>query len=179
MRGVAQLTIGGMYVQLKRFAALVALIALAGGSVYAQSVPKPLKTRLVVGDPVWRELPIRNDLQKNYDKVWQTVLNTMLEHNYDIATMEKESGYLRTTWNESVVRLKDNWFYKVQISLKLVTAPSDGTTLQPRVEKIRLQVTGEVTKVSAKNGLEAYFRGYDQVVLQNLFQDLQSKLGGM
>lgn len=164
-----------MYVQLKRFAALVAVVALAGGNVYAQSVPKPLRTRLIVGDPVWRELPVRNDLQKSYDKVWQTALNTMLEHNYDIATMEKESGYLRTTWNESVVRLQDNWFYKVQISVKLVTVPGDAG----RVEKIRLQVTGEVTNVSAKSGLKAYFRGYDQVVLQNLFQDLQSKLGGM
>ena len=162
--------------KLKRLTALVAVVMLGAASVYAQSIPKPLKTRLVVGDPIWRELPVRTDIQKDYERIWQTALNTVLEHNYDIATMEKSSGYLRTTWNESVVTLKDNWFYKVQISVKLVTSPTDSTT----VEKIRLQVTGDVTNVDSKTGaLKAYFRGYDQVVLQNLVQDLQAKLGAI
>ena len=158
----------------KRLAVLVAVVMLGAASVYAQSVPKPLKTRLVVGDPVWRELPVRQDIQKEYDRVWQTALNALLEHNYDIATMEKSSGYLRTTWNERVVTLKDNWVYKLQITVKLVTSPTDPTT----VEKIRLQVTGDVTNLNSKTGaVKAYFRGYDQVVLQNLMQDLQAKLG--
>jgi len=158
----------------KRLAVLVAVVMLGAASVYAQSVPKPLKTRLVVGDPVWRELPVRQNIQKEYDRVWQTALNALLEHNYDIATMEKSSGYLRTTWNERVVTLKDNWVYKLQITVKLVTSPTDPTT----VEKIRLQVTGDVTNLNSKTGaVKAYFRGYDQVVLQNLMQDLQAKLG--
>jgi len=158
----------------KRLTVLVTVVMLGAASVYAQSIPKPLKTRLVVGDPVWRELPVRQDIQKEYDRVWQTALNALLEHNYDIATMEKSSGYLRTTWNERVVTLKDNWVYKLQITLKLVTSPTDPTT----VEKIRLQVTGDVTNLNSKTGaVKAYFRGYDQVVLQNLMQDLQAKLG--
>ena len=162
--------------KLRRLTVLVAVVMLGAVGVYAQSIPKPLKTRLVVGDPIWRELPVRMDIQKDYDRIWQTALNTVLEHNYDIATMEKSSGYLRTTWNESVVTLKDNWFYKLQISVKLVTLPTDSTT----VEKIRLQVTGDVTNVDSKTGaLKAYFRGYDQVVLQNLVQDLQAKLGAI
>ena len=94
----------------KRLTVLAAVVMLGVSSVHAQSVPKPLQTRLVVGDPIWRELPVRVELQKEYDRVWQTALNTLLEHNYDIATMEKPSGYLRTTWNERVgVTLKDNW----------------------------------------------------------------------
>jgi len=141
----------------------------------AQSIPKPLKTRLVVGDPIWRELPVRADIQKDYEKIWQTMLNTLLEHNYDIATMEKASGYLRTTANKSVVVLRDNWFYTVQISVKLVTSTNDAT----KVEKIRLQVTGDVTNTDSKGNLKAFFRGYDQIVLQNLVQDLQAKLGAV
>ena len=161
----------------KRVTVLAAIVILGVSSVHAQSVPKPLQTRLVVGDPIWRELPVRVELQKEYDRVWQTALNTLLEHNYDIATMEKPSGYLRTTWNERVgVTLKDNWFYKLQIGIKLVTSPSNANV----VEKIRLQVTGDVTNVDRKTGaLKAYFRGYDQVVLQNLMQDLQAKLGAV
>ena len=29
----------------------------------AAEVPKSLKSRFVIGDPVWRELPVRDDLQ--------------------------------------------------------------------------------------------------------------------
>ena len=160
----------------KRLTVLVALVMLGAASVYAQSIPKPLKARLVVGDPVWRELPVRPDIQKESDRVWQTALNTLLEHDYDIATMEKSSGYLRTTWNERVVALKDNWVYKVQITVKLVTSPTDSTM----TEKVRLQVTGDVTNLNARTGaVKAYVRGYDQVVLQNLMEDLQAKLGAV
>lgn len=160
----------------KRLIVLVAILMLGATSLHGMSVPKPLKTRLVIGDPVWRELPVRPDLQKEYDRVWQTALNALLEHNYDIATMEKSSGYLRTTWNERVVTLKDNWVYKLQITIKLVTSPTDPTT----TEKIRLQVTGDVTNLNSRTGaVKAYFRGYDQVVLQNLMQDLQAKLGSI
>jgi hypothetical protein len=159
----------------KRLAVLVAVAMLAASSALAQSVPKPLRTRLVIGDPIWREMPVRPDIQKDYDRIWQTALNTILEHNYDIATMEKASGYLRTTPNKTVVVLTDNWFYTVQISVKLVTSTTDATT----VEKIRLQVTGDVTNTDRNGALKAFFRGYDQIVLQNLVQDLQAKLGAV
>jgi len=160
----------------KRVVVLAAVAVLAASSASAQNIPKQLKTRLVVGVPIWRELPVRADIQKDYDRVWQTALNTLLEHNYDIATMEKASGYLRTTLNKTVVVLKDNWYYTVQISIKLVTSATDAT----RVEKIRLQVTGDVTNTDSKTGaLKAFFRGHDQIVLQNLVQDLQAKLGAV
>jgi hypothetical protein len=160
----------------KRVAVLVAVATLVTATAFAQSIPKQLKTRLVIGDPIWRELPVRPEIQKEYDRVWQTALNTLLEHNYDIATMEKASGYLRTTQNKTVVMLKDNWHYTVQISVKLVTSTNDAT----RVEKLRLQVTGDVTNTDGKTGaMKAFFRGHDQIVLQNLVQDLQAKLGGV
>jgi hypothetical protein len=60
-------------------------------------VPDPVKSRFVVGDAVWREIPIRDDLQGQYEKCWQTAINAILESNFAIATMDKESGYVRTT----------------------------------------------------------------------------------
>jgi hypothetical protein len=164
---------------MRRWTTVACVVALAATTLSAQSIPKPLKTRLVVGEPVWRELPVRDNLQGQYDRVWQIVLNTVLEHNFDIATMEKSSGYLRTTWNESVVTLKDNWFYKVQISVKMVDIPGVAASGPTGVSKLRIQVTGDVTQVDSKRGLRAYFRGYDQVILQNLFQDLQAKVGSI
>ena len=90
--------------------------------------------------------------------------------------MEKDSGYLRTNWNSGVVVLGSQWNYRLQISLKLVKQFDDPDS--STVEKIRIQVAGEIAQTK-KGELKAYFRGYDQVLLQNLFQDLQSKLGAL
>ena len=160
----------------------VAMAALVlSSAVSANRVPKVLEARFVTGEPVWRELPVRPDFQKNYEKVWQTVVNTALEHNFDIATMDKDSGYFRTLPNSKIVSMQTNWNYKVQISIKLVSTPADPKANPPvpeGVEKVRLQVAGEVTNVDARGVMRADFLGYDQVLLQSLFQDLQAKLGG-
>lgn len=156
----------------KRGMALLALgLLLLVSFAAAQKIPKPLKSRFVISDPVWREIPVRTQLQAEYEKIWQIGISTILENNFDIATMEKESGYIRTTWNEGVVVLGGKWYYKVQISLKYV---ADGQKYQ----KVRLQVAGELAK-GGKKGVSQFFRGYDTVLLQTLFQDLQSKLGAI
>lgn len=157
---------------------VLAILALAG-IAHAADIPKALKTRFVVGDPVWREFPTREDLQPQYEKCWQTAVATLLDNNFDIATMDKDSGYIRTTENTNVVVLNGDWVYKVQISVKFVYTPADQNANPPtraNVQKIRIQVSGEVAQI-VKGTLKRYFRGYDQIVLQNLFQDLQAKLG--
>lgn len=162
----------------RRFFVLFCMLVVSACSLHAANVPKPLRARFVTGDAVWRELPVRDDLQNQYDKVWQTTLNTVLENNFDIATMDKESGYVRTTWNEGVVVLGGNWNYKVQISIKMVRMPVDAANpaASGSVQKIRVQVAGEIAN-TFRGQLKSFFRGYDEVLLQNLFQDLQSKLG--
>jgi len=156
-----------------------ALLLIACSLLFASNIPKPLRARFVTGDAVWRELPVREELQGQYDKCWQTTINTILENNFDIATMDKESGYLRTTWNEGVVVLGGSWNYKVQISVKAVKVAGDPKANPPtydNVQKVRVQVAGEIAETQ-KGVLRSFFRGYDQVLLQNLFQDLQAKLG--
>ena len=155
------------------------LLLAAASNLSALDVPKSLKSRFVVGDPVWRELPVRGDFQNQYEKCWQTSVATILENNFDIATMDKDSGYIRTTWNEGVVVLGGHWTYKVQLSVKFVFSPVDPKAAagsSPPIEKVRVQAAGEIAEAS-KGRLQAYFRGYDQVLLQNVFQDLQAKLG--
>ena len=171
----------------RQLLAVMAALVLTSSALSAQlfssnrKVPKVLEARFVTGEPVWRELPVRADFQKNYDKVWQTAVNTILEHNFDIATMDKDSGYFRTLPNAKIVSMQTNWNYKLQISVKLVATPGDPRANPPvsaNVEKVRLQVSGEVTNVDARGVLRADFLGYDQVLLQSLFQDLEAKLGG-
>ena len=160
-------------------AALSLCLALAmSTAALATGVPKVLKPRLVLGDPIWRELPVRTDLQTRYDRVWQTAVDTALEHNFEIATMDKSSGYLRTIPKADVVRLQSDWYYKVQVSMKLVTDSGSRSDPAP-VTKVRLQVSGEVSNVDPHRGLRESYTGYDQIILQNLFQDLQAKLGSL
>ncbi len=170
----------------RRLLAVMAVLVLTSSTVSAQffrstKIPKVLQSRFVSGEPVWRELPVRPDFQKNYDKIWQTAVNTILEHNFDIATMDKDSGYFRTLPNAKIVSMGSNWVYKVQISIKLVSTPGDPKANPPvpaNVEKVRLQVSGEVTNVDVRGVVRANYLGYDQVLLDSLFQDLQAKLGG-
>jgi hypothetical protein len=173
----------------RRLLAVMAVLVLTSTTIFAQTagtinkkLPKPLQARFVTGDAVWRELPVRADFQSNYDRVWQTAVNTILEHNFDIATMDKDSGYFRTIQNEKIVKMETNWFYKVQISVKLVSTPGDPRANPPvpaNVDKVRLQVSGEVTNLDRRGVIRSDFLGYDQVLLQSLFQDLQAKLGGV
>jgi len=150
------------------------LCAVLNAPLFA-GLPDPVKSRFVVGDAVWREIPIRDDLQGQYEKCWQTAINAILESNFAIATMDKESGYIRTTENSGVVVLKGDWVYSVQVSIKFTYVPP-ASGQQAMVQKIRIQASGHLAKIS-KGRLKEAFQGYDSVVLGNVFQDLQAKLG--
>lgn len=161
------------------FASVLVLLCVFAAVAVAASIPKPLRNRFVIGDPVWREFPVRQDFQGRYDKVWETVVATILENNYDLAALDKESGYLRTTWNEGTFILGGNWYYRIQISVKLVLDIADtgpDTAAKKTLTKVRLQVLGELTQMSSK-GIKQFYRGYDSVILQTLLQDFQSKIG--
>ena len=156
-----------------------ALLLLLATSATSADVPKPLKSRFVIGDPVWREIPVRDELRNQYNKCWQTATSTILENNFDIATMDKDSGYIRTTSNVGIVVLGGNWSYGVQVSLKFVFLPPEPNTpsgIPPSVDKVRIQAAGVIAETK-RGAIKQSFRGYDQVVLQNLFQDLSAKLG--
>ena len=66
-----------------RIAVSVTLL-LAACSLFSADTPAALKTRFVVGDPVWREVPIRADLQNHYESCWQTVLDTILDNHFGL-----------------------------------------------------------------------------------------------
>ncbi len=154
--------------------AVVSICILLSTPLFA-GLPDAVKARFVVGDAVWREIPIRDDLQGQYEKCWQTGVNAILENNFAIATMDKDSGYIRTTKKAGLITLKGDWVYNVQVSIKFTYAPATATQ-QATVQKIRIQASGHLAKIS-KGRLKEDFQGYDSVVLQNVFQDLQAKLG--
>jgi hypothetical protein len=158
---------------------ILLLSAFASLPASAGDVPGPLKSRFVIGDPVWKEIPVRQDLQTQYEKCWQTAINTLLDNNFDLASTDKDSGYVRTTENIGVVVLRGDWAYKVQVSIKFSYLPADPKASPPTlgtVQKLRIQAGGIVAETKGGR-LKHYLKGYDTEVLQNLFQDLQAKLG--
>jgi hypothetical protein len=157
----------------------VLLAAFGSVLLNASDVPGPLKSRFIIGDPVWKEIPVRDDLQIQYEKCWQSAINTLLDNHFDLASTDKDSGYIRTTENVGVVVLKGDWGYKVQVSVKFSYLPADPKANPPTpatVQKLRIQAAGIVAET--RNGrLKHYLKGYDTEVLENLFQDLMAKLG--
>ena len=94
-------------------------------------------------------MAVREQLRGQYFKCRQATINAILENNLDNATMDKASGYLRTTWNEGVVVRGGSWNYKVTISVKAVKAAGDRTALPPaydNVQQVRAQAAGEIAE---------------------------------
>jgi len=51
----------------------------------------------VKSSPGWKVIEVREGLNNDCNKAWQTTVDTVAR-NWDIEMMDKESGYLRTTW---------------------------------------------------------------------------------
>ena len=151
----------------------IALLAL--NTVYA-GVPSVVKDRFVLGEPVWKEMAIREDLASDYEMCWKRFVEIMVDKGYEIGFMEKDSGYLRTNPNTGIVHLKNNWVYELKIIGKLVLNEREMKNGKKTVDKLRIQVQGQVVKTVRGVMVESY-SGYDKQVLQDLFNDLQLVFG--
>ena len=94
----------------------------------------------------------------------------------DLAALLHQASRASTTENSGVVILTGDWVYSVQVSIKFTYIPQAAAGQQGTVQKIRIQASGHLAKIS-KGRLKEAFQGYDSVALQNVFQDLQAKLG--
>ena len=50
----------------------------------------------------WKSIELRDDLQGDYDKAWQTTIDT-LARSYDLEIIDKDSGYARTAWKFGIL----------------------------------------------------------------------------
>ena len=50
----------------------------------------------------WKSIELREGLQGNYNDAWQTAVDTVAR-SYDIEVMEKDSGYIRTSWKYGIL----------------------------------------------------------------------------
>ena len=90
---------------------LLSIIFLFLVQLLFSTIPKSIRSRFVLGDPVWKELLVKKDLAEDYDRSWNKLVEIIVDNGYDIGFMEKDSGYLRTNPNIGIVILKKYWLY--------------------------------------------------------------------
>jgi hypothetical protein len=158
------------------------MLVLAGVHTALAGVPDVVKQRFVIGDPVWKEMIVRDDIATDYSKCWNKLTDIIVDKGYELAYTDKDSGYVRTNPNSGLVHLKSNWIYEVKIIAKFVVndtsdQPKDASSGGKKViEKLRVQVQGRLYRQVNGNLVESY-SGYDQLVLQDIFNDLQLVFG--
>jgi hypothetical protein len=108
----------------------------------------------------WKSIEVRDGMTK--DEVWRVIVDA-LSQKFDLEVLEKDSGYVRTSWKHTyMVRGHISERYRARIIVKMLG--SDWKTLQVKCEANWL----------AKHG---WMMGYDSRLLEDVFGDLQGRIG--
>lgn len=135
----------------------IAILAVCGGCAM---MPKTfVKTYDEPG--VWKAIEIRDDLSK--DDMWRMTIDT-LSQRHDLEVLEKESGYVRTSWKYTYITpfgaISEQ--YRSRIVVKFLGG--DWKTAQVKCESNWLEKRG-------------WIMGYDTRILEDIYGDLQGKMG--
>ena len=110
---------------------------------------------------IWKTVEIREGL--NNDKIWEILVDT-LSQKYDLEVLEKDAGYIRSSWKYSYFaggQVVDR--YRSRIVVKVKGTP-DWDTVQVKCESNWL-------------GNKGWILGYDTRLLEDIYGDIQGKLG--
>ncbi len=112
-------------------------------------------------EPGWKVIVLRDKFQRDYDLAYKAAAD-VLASNYDLEIMNKEIGYLRTGWMHTAVRSEQMFEnYRTRVTLKF------------SVDKTKLRIKAEAHWIRGAGWL----RGYDQTILDQVYNDLQGTLG--
>lgn len=109
---------------------------------------------------MWKSVEVREGLEQI--KLWRTVVDT-LTRKYDLEVIDRESGYVRTSWKHTyVVQGAVSERYRSRIVLKFVGEKWE--QLQIKCESNWLAQSG-------------WMLGYDTRLLEDVFGDIQGRIG--
>jgi len=115
---------------------------------------------------IWKSIEVREGISR--DELWRTVVDA-ISQKLDLEVIEKESGYLRTSWKFTYIK-----------------AGFRGGGVSDRYRsRIILKFTGENWKILRvkceshwlDSGRSSWIVGYDSLLLEDVFGDLQGRLG--
>jgi len=108
---------------------------------------------------VWKTIEVREDLSK--DDLWRSVVDSIAQ-KFDLEVVEKDSGYLRTSWKYTAVRGHITPMYRSRIVLKIPGGSRE--IVQVKCESNWTQGYGWIV-------------GYDTRVLEDVYGDIQGRVG--
>lgn len=118
---------------------------------------------MVVNDEsnIWKNIEIRDGLEKN--DLWRVVVDAVSQQ-FDLEVLDKESGYMRSSWKYSSIGRGDRAdSYGNRISIKFLG--DDWKTLQLKCE------------AQWYDPKEGWISGYDTRFLKDVYSQLQGRVG--
>ena len=145
-----------------RLILLIAGILVLGGCV----TPPPPATYVETAEPEWKVINLRSNL--SYDKAWQMLVDHM-KKEYDIETLDKNSGQLRTDW----IYTTDENDYKVRITAKF---SEDKKKLELKADSLYHKVwNGSLTGTVYED--YGWIPGSDTKTLDDAYGEISALLG--
>lgn len=141
-----------------------ALGALSLACATAVKAPPTSFVKTFDDSSTWKTIEVRDDLVGKPD-VWRMIVDTVAL-KYDLEVIEKDSGYLRSTWKYTTTGRKDS-------SSRVVV-----DNYRSRVI-IKMDGNGKARVKSESSWLGdlGWEMGYDTIVQQEVYSDLQGKIG--
>ncbi len=147
------------YLRMAMIASLTATTTAIAGCGHAGPPAQFMRTTNESG--IWKQIEIRDELQNEKAKEWSTVVDA-LSTKYDLEVLDKESGYLRTSWKFTAVGTKEEReHYRSRLIAKFNGAYSV------------LQLKSEAQWLNEG----VWETGYDTQMLDDVYGDLQARLG--
>ncbi len=112
----------------------------------------------------WKTIEIREGLKSDYDQAWQTTVDSVAR-DWDIEILDKDSGYLRTTWITGIVGVRGAMAlrYMGRLTIKYPSV-TDPTKLEVKTEAKWLEDYGWV-------------KGHDMDFQRDVLSVLSGRLG--
>ena len=119
----------------------------------------------------WKSIALHDDLASDYDLSWQKAVDT-IARDWDIEIMDKDSGYLRTSWQHGISgvsgALASRYAGRLTIKFPTVKVP---------IEKVDLKTDAKWLEMNAWTGLSYWVNGFDTGYQRDVFGALSGRLG--
>jgi len=165
-----------MPITAKRTAAILFLLAVALVQGGCASSGRPTSFVSTPGESgIWKSIEVREGATRAV--LWSTVVDA-LSSKFDLEVLDKESGYVRTGWNSTIVRTGGGGGGIARLGGGRGGQASENRYRARIITKFNPDFTVLQVKSEA-NWLDdgTWVVGYDTLVLEDVYGDLQGRIG--
>lgn len=123
---------------------------------------------------IWKSIDVRDGAARAV--LWSTVVDA-LSSKFDLEVLDKESGYVRTGWNSTIVRSEGGGG-----GLRIRGARPAGGTQNSYRARIITKFNADFSILQIKSEAQwlddgVWVTGYDTLILEDIYGDLQGRIG--